>query len=132
MSRLLGHSLFRLASRGLSSGSSRIFVKFLHCFFCHFGQFSLTLGPFIGKFFTSYDARGISNLARCQWRSWAWRVYSEFLHVIGCNIAIFPPFSGPSPLNLLNAHFVLILRFFRRCAVPCIDVLMDFKIRVDF
>ena len=127
MCGLLGHSLFRFASRGLSSGSSRIFIEFLHCFFCHFGQLSLTLSPFLGKFFTSSDARGISNLAWCQWRSWAWSVYNEFLHVLGCNITIFPPFSGPSPLYPLNAHFALILSLMRRSAVPCIDVIRDLK-----
>ena len=136
MCGLFWHSLLGLASRGLSSGSSnRFFIEFLHCLFCYFGQLSLTLGPFSRKFLTSSDARGISNLAWCQWRSSAWRVYIEFLHVLGSHISILPPFSGPSPLYFLNAHFALILRLFSmNCliwsAIPCIDVFRDFKCSV--
>ena len=52
-------------------------------------------------------------------------------------ISVIPPFSGPSPLNLLNAHFALILRLLAmssliRRAVPCIDVRRDLKGSIDF
>ena len=132
MRMLLGHSLLGLTSRGLSSGSSRIFIEFLHCFFGHFGQLGFPFSTLLGKFLTSSDARGISNLAWCQWRSWAWRVYCEFLHVLGSYISVLPPFSGPSPLNPLYAHlaliFVLLAMFgFIRSAIFLIDVIWDLK-----
>src|SRR3954471_17566809 len=99
MSRLLCHGLLRLASIGLSSGSSsRVFVEFPHCFSCLSGQLGLALGPFIRIVLTALEAGGIRFLARCQWRSWAWRIECEFLHLLGSNKSVLPPLSCTSPL----------------------------------
>ena len=132
MHRILRHRLPRLTSRGLSSGSSsRVFIEFPHCFLFLFGQFGLAPCPFIRIILTTLEAGGISFLARCQRRSWVWRIECEFLHVLGSHIPILPPLSCPSPLYLLNAHLALIFIFLRGCAVPSIDVLRDFKCSVD-
>ena len=127
MSRLLSHGLLRLACRSLGScsSSSRVFIEFPHCFFCLFGQFGLALCPFIRIVLTALEAGGICQLAWCQWRSWAWRVECEFLHILGSNISVLPPLSCPSPLNLLNAHFALIFIFLRGCAVSSINIIRD-------
>ena len=69
--------------------------------------------------------------------SWAWRIESEFLHVLGSNIPVLPPLSCPSPLYSLDVHFVLILGFLSmsdliRGAIILVYVLRDFKCSVDF
>ena len=138
MRRLLRHRLPRLTSRGLSNGSSsRVFIKFPHCFLCLFGQFGLALCPFIRIVLTALEAGGISDFPRCQWRSWAWRIECEFLHVFGSNISILPPLSCPSPLYPLYAHLALILVLlamfgFIRSAIFLIDVIWDVKGSVCF
>ena len=139
MCGLLRHGLLRLASRGLSSGSSssKGFIEFPHCFFFYAGQLSLTLAPFIKIVLTALEASGINFLARCQWRSWARRMKSEFLHILGSDISVFPPFPCPSPLYPLDAHFALILSFLPmggliRSAIILVYVLRDFKRSVDF
>ena len=138
MSRLLWHGLLWLACRGLSSGSSssRVFIEFPHCFSCLSGQLGLALGPFIRIILTALEAGGICFLARCQWRSWAWRIESEFLHVLGSNIPVLPPLSCPSPLYSLNAHFALILGFLSmsgliRSAIVLVYVIRDLKSSID-
>ena len=136
MSRLLCHGLLRLACRGLSSGSNSVFIEFLHCFFGHFGQLCLLLGPLFQKFLTTLDASGISFLAWCQWRSWAWRVYGEFLHVLRSHISVLPPFFDPS-LYPLNAYLALIFVLLAlsghiRSAIFIIYVIRDFKSSIRF
>src|SRR5215216_5054127 len=104
MCKLLWHSFLWPASRGLSSSSSsRVFIEFPHCFLGRFGQFCLSFFPFLRKVLTTLDAGGISNLAWCQWRSWARRVESKFLHVLWSDIPVLPPFPCPSPLYPLDA-----------------------------
>ena len=138
MCRLLRHCLSRLTSRGLSSGSSssRVFIEFPHCFLCLFGQFGLALCPFIRIILTALEAGGICQLARCQWRSWAWRVESEFLHILGSNISVLPPFPCPSPLYPLYAHlaliFVLLAKFgLIRSAIILVYVIRDLESSID-
>ena len=132
MSRLLWHGFPRF-DRGLSSNSSgRILIEFLHCLLGLSCQFSLALSPFFRKVLTTFDACGICYLGRCQWSSWAWRIEGEFLHVLRSDISVLPPFSCPSPLYPLFAHFALILGFLSRCAVPCIDIRRDLKGSIDF
>ena len=132
MSRLLCHGLLWLACSGLNSvSSSRVFIEFPHCFSGLLSQLGLALGPFIKIVPTALEAGGICYLARCQWSSWAWRVKSEFLHVLRSDISVLPPFSCPSPLYPLFAHFALILGFFSRCAVPSIYFIRDLKRCID-
>ena len=129
MSRLLRHRLPGLTSRGPNSGSSssRVCIEFPHCFLCLLGQFGLALCPFISIVLTALEAGGICQLAWCQWRSWAWRVECEFLHILGSDISVVPPFPCPSPLNLLNAHLALIFILLRGCAVSSINAIRDLK-----
>ena len=132
MSRLLCHGLLWLDSRGLGRGSSgKVFIEFPHCFSGLLSQLGLALGPFIRIVLTALEAGGICYLAGCQWSSWAWRIECEFLHVLRSDISVLPPFSCPSPLYPLFAHFALILGFLSRCAVPSIYVIRDLKRCID-
>src|SRR3989337_440862 len=135
MSRLLWHGLLWLDIRGLSS-SSRVFIKFPHCFSCLSGQFGLARGPFRGKFFTSFDACGVSFLARCQRRSWAWRIKSKFLHIFGSYISVLPPFPCPSSLYPLYAHLALIFVLLAklgliRSAIILVYIIRNLKSSID-
>lgn len=138
MRKLLRHCLLWMTSRGLSRGSnsSRVRVEFLHCFLCLLRQFGSALCPFIRIILTALEAGGICQLAWCQWRSWAWRVECEFLHILGSDISVLPPFPCPSPLYPLYAHLALILVLFAefgfiRSAVVLVYVLKNFKRSID-
>src|SRR3954468_24715972 len=95
------------------------------------------LGPFIRIVLTTLEAGRISFLAWCQWRSWAWRVKSEFLHVFRSDISALPPFPCPSPLYPLYAHLALIFVLLSMCglirsAIILVNLIRDFKSCVDF